>query len=195
MAQFVPALEEQTAAYRIFHWYYLAFIPQYALYSADYLKNFGVPTTQNREIDRELAKALTKVQLTISEMAEHLDNGVNIQLEDPQKSVEIYKTVREHLIDWDHLVRDAIGDVDPPMEDLRKLDALAAELYKIAKGYMQIAPSDTKLFQTIDKLESRRAMSRHPVPEQNAKPLLPANYQSITDNIAKEAFAKSRRWR
>jgi hypothetical protein len=195
MSTFVPDIKDQSAAYRIFHWYYLAFIPQHATYSKDYLTNFGIGTTQNREIDRELAKSLTLAQLTISDMAEHLDNGINIQLEDPKKSVEIYKTVREHLLDWEKLVQESIGDVDPPMEDLRKLDLLASELYKVAKGYMQIAPSDSKLFQTIERLGSRRVMSRITAAEQVKRAPLPEDYQSITDKIAKEAFAKSRRWR
>jgi hypothetical protein len=188
-------VENKSAAYRIFHWYYKAFLPQYALYSRDYLENFGIPTTQNREIDRELSKTLTLCQVTISDMAEHLDNGVNIRLEDPKTSVEIYKTVREHLMDWDRIVRDSVGDINPPLDDLRKLDRLAVELYKIAKGYFEQAPSDSKLFQAIDRLESRRAISRKPLAALPEHRKVQAEHTLITDSIAKEVFAKSRRWR
>ena len=186
---------ETSAAYRIFHWYYKAFLPQYALYSPEYIQIFGTPTTQNRDIDRELSKSLTLCQLTISQMAIHLNNGISIRLEEPEKSVEIYRTVHEHLLDWDRVVRDSVGDINPPLEDLRLLDALAVELYKIAKGYFQMAPTASPFFQTIDRLESRRAMSRRPLNTLPPGREVAPEHKLITESIAKEAFAKSRRWR
>lgn len=186
--------ETHTAAFKIFHYYYKCYVPQHALYNKDYLTTFGIPTTGNREIDRQLATATTLAQYTIAEMAELLGRGINITLEEPVKSVEIYLTLREHLKDWERTVQTAFGDSDPPMDDLRLLDNLAGEVYKIARGYLQNGKSDSRLLGGIAALESRRAMSRRSQAQIQQRQLEP-EHKPITENIAKEAFARSKRWR
>ena len=185
--------KEHTAAYRIFHYYYKAYIPQHALYSQDFLETFGVPVSGDRQVDRELANTKTLAQLTIAEMAEKLDEGVPVTLEDPKKSVEIYKTLREHLNNWFTTVSNPVGSNAPPVEDLRRLDNLAGEVYKIARHYMKEAPSDSSLFRRLDQLGSNRAVSRHAEPKEERQ--LPEEHQPIHDAIVKEHFGGGRRWK
>lgn len=186
--------EKHTAAYRIFHYYYKCYMAQHHLYSDDYMKAFGIPTSGDRDVDRNLAASKTLCQLTIADMANHLDNGANLTLEEPSKSVEIYNTVREHLLDWKRTLDQAIGEMDAPIDDLRKLDNLATEVYKVARGYMRNGHQAGGMFGSVRRLGARRAMSRK-VDQTSGVVKVPEEHKSITDNIVKETFSRRKNWR
>lgn len=183
---------EKSAAYKIFHYYYKVYIAQHFMYSSDYIKAFGIPTSGDKDIDKTLANSKTLVQLTIAQMADKLDMGASMSLEDPKISVEIYDTIRQHLLDWDNHVRNSLASVDPPLEDLQKLDKLAAEVYKIAKVYMVNALPHNSLISRFRKMASNRPTSNNPYKQSPVN--LPNEHKPIADAIAKEAFAKKRNW-
>lgn len=185
--------KKHSAAFRIFHYYYKCYIPQSQLYSRDYIHQFGIPTTGHKAIDREMANSPTLAQLTIAQMAEHFDDGATLTLQDPKQSVEIYKTIREHLILCREAAQNPVGGEVPPMEDLRKLDALAGEVYKIARGYMDRDVEDSRLFSKLDRLGGRRAMSRGG--EVTERPRVKEEHTPITDAIAKANFERTKQWR
>lgn len=186
-------MAEHSAAYKIFHYYYHCLIPQHHLYSQDFISTFGLPTSENREIDRELATSEVLTQVTIAEMSQHLANGANMTLEEPRKSVEVYRILREHLLDWKRKTEDPLDTTEPPVEDLRDLDALAVEVYKIAKGFMQTDDGGSRFFRSLQNMESRRAMSRF-TESQDTKFNVPQEHKPISDVIAKTAFKNRRRW-
>lgn len=185
--------KKHTAAFRIFHYYYRCYIPQSQLYSREFLQQFGVPTTGDKKIDREMANSSTLAQLTIAQIANHFDDGATITLEDPRKSVEIYETIREHLVLCRETAQNPAGGEVPPMEDLRKLDNLAGEVYKIARGYMSQATEDSRLFSRLNQLGGRRAMTRDTkVPEARQ---VAAEHTPVTDAINKANFQRTKQWR
>jgi len=187
---------KHSAAYRIFHYYYKCWMPQHHLYDRAFMDTFGIPTTGDREVDRELAGSETLCQLNIADMAEHLSNGANLTLETPKDSVAIYQTVREHLMDWKRIVEDPINTSEPPVDDLRKLDELAGEIYKVAKGYMEKDDGGSRLFRHLNAMESRRGISRHaPQSEEKKESRMPSEHKPVSDFIAKTAFTKTHRWR
>lgn len=184
---------EHSPAFKIFHYYYKVYIPQSHLYSRDYIQQFGIPTSGNKAIDREMANSKTLAQLTIAQMADHFSNGANMILQESSKSVEIYGIIRDHLLKCKQQAENPVGGEPPPMDDLRKLDELATELYKIAKGYMNEAPEDSNLFRRLDSLGSRRAMRRErDLPEERR---VPEEHTPISDAIAKANFQRTKQWR
>jgi len=185
---------KHSAAHRIFHYLYKCYIPQHHLYSRDYLDTFGIPTTGDREVDKQLANSPTLCQLSIADMAEHFANGANMSLENPRVSVEIYETVREHLVNWQRIVQDPLDTTEPPLDDLRKLDEFAGEVYKIARGYMEKDQTKHGIFKGISALESRRAMSRKETADDTG-PKMPVEHTPISDTIAKVSFQHTNRWR
>ncbi len=188
------APKRKTAAYIIFNYIYQVYIPQHHLYSAEYIKLVGIPTTGNPSIDRELANSKTLSQQTIVGMSEMLDNGASMTLADPAKSAEIYTAIREHLTEFDARVRQGqISGDDIPHDDLRKLDNLAAELFTQAKYYMKADATDSRLFNSIASLSSRPGLRRNATPTEK-KPIKQTDYQPISDSISKNAFATSK-WR
>lgn len=190
------ATEEHTAAFRIFHYYYKCWLPQHHLYDRSFMETFGLPTSGNREVDRELANSETLCQLTMAEMAEHLSNGANLTLETPKDSVVIYRTLREHLMDWKGNAEDPIKRSEVPVDDLRKLDDLAGQVYQVARGYMEQDDNGSLLHRSLNALGSRRAMTRHSPTEPAAKPnQLPKDYQPVADSIARTTFNRNQNWR
>lgn len=188
------AKEDYTAAYRIFHFYFKCYIPQHFLYTQDFVDVFGLPTSENAEVDRELALTPVLSRLTISQMAECLDQGAVITLYEPDKSVEIYETVTEHLNDWRQRTEASLINKDAPLEDLRKLDALATELYKVARGYIEKKGNVNRLSNFAKRSSANKVVARHNEEEKRRQrsERLPEKHTSITDKIAKIGFDRRR---
>lgn len=188
-------MDKHTPAHRIFHYLYKCYMPQHHLYTNEYLSTFGIPVSGDREVDKQLAQTPTLCQLTIADMAEHYANGATLTLETPSQSTEIYQTLREHLRNWEGMTQDPLYTGEVPMEDLRKLDELAGEVYKIARGYMAKDQTEHGLFKGLAALESRRMMSRKETGPEDRQSNLPDEHTPISDVIAKTSFERTNRWR
>ena len=184
---------DHTPAYKIFHYYYQCQLPQHFLYSQEYVKTFGVPTTGKSDIDWELSQTMVPAQLTIAEMAEMLDEGANVILTDPHDAVSIYNTIYAHLEQWRVQVAEGFSALDPPIEDLRKLDALAAQVYKVGRAYMPKPTQGSSLLQSLERMEGRRK-TRRPTAAPEQKPVF-RDHEPISELIAKETFERNNRWR
>lgn len=166
-------------------------MPQHHLYDEQWLKQVGVPTSGDRNIDRELANSEILCQLTIAEMAEKFANGATLTLEDPKKSVEIYETINEHIGDWRQISSNPLGMEEIPVEDLRMLEELAIEIYKIARGYRVKQLEDSKGLTFL----SKRPASRFTPDKASIRSSVKGEHNPITDLIAEAQFERSKRWR
>lgn len=180
---------EPSAAYKIFHYYYRMYIPQHHLYSQEYLGLYGVPATGNRDVDKNFATSKVLVQITTAQMAEYISEGANLTFEEPKKSVEIYLNLKQHLNDLtDAANRAFAGEFSVPVEDIRKLEALATLVYPVARGYMEIEKPATGLFAGLQNL-GRGKVNPYEAKEQ-PKALLPNEHKPITESIVKGLLAK-----
>lgn len=179
---------EHTPAFKIFHYYYEVYVPQYALYGENYLQDYGFPTTGNRETDRAMANQRTLCQLTLAQMAEHIDNGISVILADPTKSMELYEIVNKHLIEWK---QKASFDrhINVPLEDLKKLEVLAVNLYDIAKATGQVKATNSRLFGSIDSISPIKANTS------NTNSNVKQQHETVVDGISKEVFSRKKSWR
>lgn len=184
--------KEHTSAYKIFHYYYQCQIPQHYLYSQEYMEVFGLPTTGQSDVDRELSQSMVPAQLTIAQMAEYLDEGASIVLIDPYEAATIYGIVNDHLENWRvHTV--GFGGLEVPMEDLRKLDALAKEVFKVGRAYLPQPEKEDPINRFFDTMDSRRGTRRT---WETHAPTRPSEHKPISELIAKETFKRrSSRWR
>lgn len=183
-----------TPAFKIFHYYYQCQVPQHFLYSKEYVDTFGLPTTGDSEIDRELSQSLVPAQLTIAEMAEALDDGVNIILTDPKEAATIYGIIYDHLEGWRKQVTGGMSGLEPPVEDLRKLDVLAKEVYKVGRSYLPDPKEKSSILRSISRLSQGSAGRPRPqAPKPTAETL--GEHKPISELIAKETFNRRSRWR
>lgn len=130
---------QHTAAFKIFHYPYYCRVRGIHLLSDVQLEVFGIVSTGSGRVDSTVAQEYVDCQLTMADMAELFSEGVSIILTEPEKSVVMYEILREHLQDHLEHVNTAINVQKAPLEDLRKLDALAAEIYKVARIYKPVS--------------------------------------------------------
>lgn len=169
-----PLPATTSAAYHLFTDRYACTTAQRNLYSANYLKISGVVSTGDKTVDKAMGDYPVAVWLTPVAMAEFRNDGASFTLNNPADAAPIYKHLRDHLMDWKNHIDRNININDPPMEDLRKLEELAQEMYPIALGYMPVEePSFGFLGRNFGVM---RGLSRE-------APILPKNDPTADPNV------------
>ena len=60
---------EHSAAYKIFHYPFECTIPSFYLYSAEYVKVFGMPSSGDAKVDEHQLRSPVRCRLTVAAMA------------------------------------------------------------------------------------------------------------------------------
>lgn len=143
----------RTPAQKIFNDVYICQI-QYMHTLSDVKMNvFGIGTTGNIHYDDATLRQWVSVQLTIAQMAEMFSQGINIILQRPDDSVQIYEVVTEHLRIWHNHVKNNINVGKVPIDDLRKMDDFANAVFPVSSRYKK--PEELKISKTILDLINR----------------------------------------
>lgn len=129
---YVPE-DKRTTAWYIFFKKFRCQLPNIDTYSKDYVRNFGMPSSGDLAIDRQLANEIVDRLLSIAEIAEYHSSGTNIRVVHYEDTKEIYERITDHLNFWKKEMEDSYHPVTVPMEDLIKLDKLAAAVHPHAK--------------------------------------------------------------
>jgi hypothetical protein len=126
---------QRTTAWYLFEEKFLCKVPQLATRTIEDIKQFGVFTTGDKVIDRELAKEWTLKYLSIAKMEEIFNNGHNIKVVNFADTKKIYELISAHLITWrDFFGRMENSGVDAQtLDELVRLDKFAAAVYEPAK--------------------------------------------------------------
>lgn len=134
--------EKDTPAYKLFHWSWPVIIPVIYLRTIDEMEYQGVYTTGHQDIDESLAGQSVATTRTLAQLAELLDQGCDIILEDKvNQATRMYPIIMEHLKDWgEYLNREGarfnnsiedevIGQV---IEDIAKLEGFLKFIHAVA---------------------------------------------------------------
>lgn len=182
--------KEKTPAFKIFHFFYEVIIPQHHLYSNDYLKEFGIPTSGDSAVDKEMANSPTYARKTIAQLAELVSEGASITLSNPEDSVQIYETIQAHLKQWNDKISRSPVDIKPPLEDLRLLDELAGLVFQVARRYMKESVPEGY----FEKLSRRNSLGMNKKRKTQEVSNNPMEHKSLSESINKAAFSKIDRW-
>lgn len=142
MYQRLSAAEEKAAQeeFTISIWdtrYYVR-VPYMASTDEAYHRLFGVPSTGNKDYDKELSKQLIDTVMTIDQMVEHHKKSIPISLVNRNDVKKIYDSVDKYLQYWRHRLETTVNYVQAPMQDLIDMDNFATTLYdKYAKFDMK----------------------------------------------------------
>lgn len=177
-----------SAAYVIWHKRYDCRIPQMFLHNLQADAIIGVPTTGDAQLDRAMAQELRPAGLTIAAMALLRRDGARIMIDDLDAAVEIYDTIRKHQQDWKREIVTSIHRRNAPVDDLRMLDDLAAEVYPFARRRIaELHAFHGQLGDGFDPffshLGSFRQRNRE---EEKVKPaaVQPVQHERISDDVA-----------
>lgn len=196
----LPRKGLQTAAYKIFHYYFPCRIQNIHRFTAQSLTEVGMVSSGNKAVDRVMALQYVDVTLPIAGMAEYLSQGVNVQIVDPNDTAKIYRIIKQHLDDWFMEAQSNLHCMESPDEDLRKLDDLAAEIYPFARYFMADTPFHGRLTDTLASIILARGGSKRGIESEknaelkNARNAVTPAHTPMADTIAKLTQARREPW-
>lgn len=140
-------------------------VPRISHYSTQYLETYGLPTSGNRDLDRDLIMQSDSVYITINDMIEHYNQNTTISIVKQHDTKEVYEICQEYTFDWADRLQQGILAQSTPFEDLIKIDEFAAAVYEhaghmygvkfartfIPEGVLKNAIDLQKMFDSIDK--------------------------------------------
>jgi hypothetical protein len=140
--------EEHSAAYKLFHYPYMFYVPRNETFDENDTEYFGRVSTGNEAWDLQLASAMEPVYMTPAEAAEFAGRKVRVDIHDPKDAVVIYRMLADHLNDWHRVVtQGAIRRKAVPLKGLREFNDLARQMAKIGRrhGLVELEiPSEQK---------------------------------------------------
>lgn len=196
--------EKATPAFKIFHQPYDCTMALMHLSTIEAAEQLGVPTTGQKDMDRTMALQKVHVRLTISGMAELMDDQIPFEICNINDTLPIYQTIFDHLQDWQHYIQRNVGARWAPIEDLRLLDALAADMYVYARGRIKINPFHGNLMTAIANISSARggmtrrlgsAPSTGVVASPVLDPNVPQKHAPMADSISQTITERTKPWR
>jgi hypothetical protein len=148
-----------TAAWRLFHNTYLVVIPETYFHNADWIKEFGRPTSGNKVIDKQLLNGSRTVYWSADKIVDVWCMGGSVTFinhsEDPYI---VYKDINEHLQDWSRYLEyfeQSLNkiSIDVPIDDLINFSRFADALHPLVE-------TNDPLHFTSGRLTNLRSFSR-----------------------------------
>jgi len=124
-------------------------VPYVETLSAQFLKDVGMPTVGNRELDKQMHQDLVNVVISIDAIVEYYRRGVTVYVRNGQDTQEIYHIVNNYLLAWRLQVENGLNLGMVPMEDLMLLDRFAEMLYPVAQAYGAPPRTTSSLFANL----------------------------------------------
>jgi hypothetical protein len=111
---------------------FLCRVPRIAYYSTNYLENFGLHTSGNQNVDRELAKQLHPVYITINDMIEYYHQGQRVSIMKQEDVKLVYEICQDYTFTYAERLNRTVFTHDVPFVDLIKIDEFAQAVYEYA---------------------------------------------------------------
>jgi len=124
---------KRTPDWYIFNPKFRATVPYIHSMSADYVKQFGTPTSGDRADDRAMLNERIDTMMTIDEMVEYYRKGVVVGVKLRDDVIKIYQHVTNYLVHWNRILTTQINILDAPFEDLELMNQFADAVYDHAK--------------------------------------------------------------
>lgn len=164
---------ERTTAWYLFNRRFLCRIPAMANRTLEDVKEFGVFSTGDAVIDREMSKEPVHRYLTIAEMENIYHQGHRINVVNYAETKTIYELISNHLLAWRTFFETMENNRVPQetIDELIRLDGLAGAVYVSAKHLFneQIAQSVFARFRQQRTLGA--ALTRGMFTERTEKPV------------------------
>ena len=95
-----------------------------------------VPTTEDKEFDRQLARQPAKFWLNCAQMAELCHNGYPVSLVEYNDSLTVYTYVQNHLEQAMKALLGSMHVLEAPLDDLMILEEFAGRVFAHARFLM-----------------------------------------------------------
>lgn len=134
MSGWVPEDQRDTSWY-LFNVRFRCNVSQAAMRTIDDIKQFGVPSTYDRNLDREMEQLPTTRMLNIAQMEDIFNRGYAVGVASHNDTKRIYEIVQDHLTAFQHFfITQSNNRVDEKtMDELDRLNVFASNVYAHAK--------------------------------------------------------------
>lgn len=187
----VPA-SQQTCAWRLFNVPHPCLVPQLFTMNQQIMENWGVPTTGDERLDRDMRNEWVSVQLTAVQMVELMDRGAPIMFQDHDVATKVYLDLLGHLRAWNHIFDVNLNLRRAPIADLAKFDELAAMIFPYANPRLMVHEDDAGYGAFLAR-RHRRALGSVAMAQRvraiEAQGEAPMQYESLSARIT-ERLAK-----
>ena len=184
--------KEHTAAYKIFHYPFYFKVPAMFTYSELEIQDRGIPTTGDATFDRVLAEEPMNVRGTIKQMVDYRKEGAQITLNNPKEdSVRLYEIIVEHLGDVKQQLEQSLNVQLKDTEFLRELDALASDVYVIARHYIKTAGSKNSPLGIFERKRRFGLQSKRPSKIQID---VEKEHKNMSEGLSIKAMERKKPW-
>lgn len=94
------------------------------------LKEFGLPTTGNDLLDKQIHNEVVTIMIPIDAIVEYYRAGIKVVFPRSNELEPMYNTVNRYLIAWKKQLEHGVNISGAPVDDLILLDKFASELYQ-----------------------------------------------------------------
>lgn len=154
---------------------WLTKVPRIARYGTAYLERYGLPTSGNLNVDRELMRQPTHCYITIAQMVEHYHEHTTISIVKRDDTKAIYEICQDYTFDWAKRIQNTVFNHNVPFEDLVQLDEFAEAVYQYAgheygeefartfipEGVQREIINLQKMFEAVDNRIKNRSKEKH----------------------------------
>jgi len=174
---------------------WLCKVPRIAHFGTAYLERYGLPTSGNQNVDRELMKQVSPCYITIAQMVEYYHEHTTVHIVKRDDTKTIYEICQDYTFNWARRIQSTVFNHDVPFEDLVQIDEFAEAVYQYAgheygeefartfipEGLQREAINLQKMFDAVDKRVRDRGKEKQdlytvrnkysPIPATDAKPV------------------------
>lgn len=113
--------DDGTASKRLFQKLYLVKAPRSLTMTEAEIALYGQRVTGIKQLDKYLANEMITGRVPITRMAQIVSDGGGIQFMNKFDSQEVYLTIAQHFVNWEHILDTEFNVTPPPPEDFAML--------------------------------------------------------------------------
>lgn len=129
-----------TVAWQLFNTPFLCEIPEHFFHTVDMIKVYGVRSSGDKSLDKELMMAWRASYMTIVQMAVYFNEGAPVKLKQATDAPRISGLIERHLTNWLTVVTETYLCSNVPLEDLMVLDQFNKTCSRITKAVVEKKP-------------------------------------------------------
>lgn len=182
----VPPVSDTTTL--IWDRLFMCRIPNLQTMSEEYIRFFGMPTTGDPGIDKEMSNQLITTMISIAKMVEYSKDGISIRVVKTEDVKTIYEFISLHLQAWKHQISNGINIGNAPIDDLIAMDSFANIVYDKAKFQFTRTMADsimTRYLSNSSKINKTNFFKEGTDPTEVSLGITRINQDDAVDNFPK----------
>lgn len=150
------------------------------------LKNFGMPTSGDDVLDKQMHGEMVDTYMTINQIVEYFKAGVVITVRDREDTKRIYDIVSGYMTAWATALETGLNIGGAPVDDLVLLDRFAGTVFPYAQEFVRPENKLSRfIHQTMGPAITRESLiAATPTAAEEERSRSPLQRESLADLFA-----------